>query len=64
MAKIIASALASRRYAGVARRGLCRVAIVALAALFCIRAAAAADDVVLQLHGPAQFEFAGYHAAL
>src|SRR5258708_28505171 len=64
MAKIIASALASRRYAGVARGGGCRVAIVALAALFCIRAAAAADDVVLQLHGPAQFEFAGYYAAL
>ena len=25
---------------------------------------AAADSVVLQLHGPAQFEFAGYYAAL
>jgi ABC-type nitrate/sulfonate/bicarbonate transport system substrate-binding protein len=28
------------------------------------KSAIAADDVVLQLHGPAQFEFAGYYAAL
>src|SRR2546429_8119311 len=27
-------------------------------------AATAAETVVLQLHGPAQFEFAGYYAAL
>jgi ABC-type nitrate/sulfonate/bicarbonate transport system substrate-binding protein len=28
------------------------------------QAASAADKIVLQLHGPAQFEFAGYYAAL
>jgi ABC-type nitrate/sulfonate/bicarbonate transport system substrate-binding protein len=42
------------------------IAVIAtLAALATMVAAArAADKVVLQLHGPAQFEFAGYYAAL
>src|SRR5438105_8935727 len=35
-----------------------------LAAMAGANAAAAADSLVLQLHGPAQFEFAGYYAAL
>ena len=35
-----------------------------LAALAAATAASAADKLVLQLHGPAQFEFAGYYAAL
>jgi ABC-type nitrate/sulfonate/bicarbonate transport system substrate-binding protein len=35
-----------------------------LAALAVAGAASAADQLVLQLHGPAQFEFAGYYAAL
>src|SRR5437773_12407824 len=42
--------------------------LTAAAALFAAVAAAtaasAADKVVLQLHAPAQFEFAGYYAAL
>jgi ABC-type nitrate/sulfonate/bicarbonate transport system substrate-binding protein len=37
---------------------------LALALLGLPRLGAAADSVVLQLHGPAQFEFAGYYAAL
>jgi ABC-type nitrate/sulfonate/bicarbonate transport system substrate-binding protein len=37
---------------------------VALAALTMANAADAADKLVLQLPGPAQFEFAGYYAAL
>jgi ABC-type nitrate/sulfonate/bicarbonate transport system substrate-binding protein len=37
---------------------------LALALLGLPRPGAAADSVVLQLHGPAQFEFAGYYAAL
>src|SRR5690242_12678229 len=36
----------------------------ALAVMGMAHAAAAAEAVVLQLHGPAQFEFAGYYAAL
>jgi len=36
----------------------------ALAALVVAGAASADDKLVLQLHGPAQFEFAGYYAAL
>src|ERR1700739_3621180 len=43
-------------------RILAAAAIVA--ALAMAHAAAAADKLVLQLHGPAQFEFAGYYAAL
>ncbi|MBV9827944.1 MAG: ABC transporter substrate-binding protein [Alphaproteobacteria bacterium] len=40
-------------------------AIAALvAAMVIANAAQAADKLVLQLHGPAQFEFAGYYAAL
>ena len=35
-----------------------------LAALAVASAASAADKLVLQLHGPASFEFAGYYAAL
>jgi len=35
-----------------------------LAAMAAATAATAADKLVLQLHGPAQFEFAGYYAAL
>jgi ABC-type nitrate/sulfonate/bicarbonate transport system substrate-binding protein len=35
-----------------------------LAAMAAAGAASAADKLVLQLHGPAQFEFAGYYAAL
>src|SRR5205823_2487976 len=35
-----------------------------LAAMLAASAANAADKLVLQLHGPAQFEFAGYYAAL
>src|SRR5947208_14325632 len=35
-----------------------------LAALGAAGAASAEDPLVLQLHGPAQFEFAGYYAAL
>ena len=35
-----------------------------LAALVIASAAQAADKLVLQLHGPAQFQFAGYYAAL
>src|ERR1700761_9596769 len=35
-----------------------------LAAMVITNAAAAADKLVLQLHGPATFEFAGYYAAL
>jgi len=35
-----------------------------LAAMAVTSAASAADKLVLQLHGPAQFEFAGYYAAL
>src|SRR6266571_281941 len=42
---------------------LMAVAIV-LGALAVATAAGAADKLVLQLHGPAQFEFAGYYAAL
>src|SRR5216683_4414594 len=38
--------------------------IAMLAALAAANAASAADTLVLQLHGPAQFEFAGYYAAL
>jgi ABC-type nitrate/sulfonate/bicarbonate transport system substrate-binding protein len=39
--------------------------LAALAAMvMAARAASAADKIVLQLHGPAQFEFAGYYAAL
>jgi ABC-type nitrate/sulfonate/bicarbonate transport system substrate-binding protein len=37
---------------------------VALAAVTLVNTAAHADPLVLQLHGPAQFEFAGYYAAL
>jgi ABC-type nitrate/sulfonate/bicarbonate transport system substrate-binding protein len=37
---------------------------VLLAAMAVASAASAADKLVLQLHGPAQFEFAGYYAAL
>jgi ABC-type nitrate/sulfonate/bicarbonate transport system substrate-binding protein len=40
------------------------VAALALALFGLPRPGAAADTVVLQLHGPAQFEFAGYYAAL
>jgi ABC-type nitrate/sulfonate/bicarbonate transport system substrate-binding protein len=39
-------------------------AALALALLGLPQPGAAADTVVLQLHGPAQFEFAGYYAAL
>jgi len=39
-------------------------AALALALIGLPRPGAAADTVVLQLHGPAQFEFAGYYAAL
>ena len=35
-----------------------------LAAMAAANLANAAEKVVLQLHGPAQFEFAGYYAAL
>src|ERR1051326_5020199 len=35
-----------------------------LAAMLAASAAHAADQLTLQLHGPAQFEFAGYYAAL
>ena len=35
-----------------------------LAALAAATAASAADKLVLQLHGPSSFEFAGYYAAL
>ncbi len=35
-----------------------------VAAMVLAHAASAADKLVLQLHGPAQFEFAGYYAAL
>jgi ABC-type nitrate/sulfonate/bicarbonate transport system substrate-binding protein len=39
--------------------------IATLAAMVAVaQAASAADKLVLQLHGPAQFEFAGYYAAL
>ena len=42
--------------------------MMAVAAMLAVMAAAnlasAAETVVLQLHGPAQFEFAGYYAAL
>src|SRR5215831_4041247 len=41
-----------------------RAAWVALALTAASGAASAADKLVLQLHGPAQFEFAGYYAAL
>jgi ABC-type nitrate/sulfonate/bicarbonate transport system substrate-binding protein len=42
-----------------------RIMAAALAALLAGMAhAAAAEKLVLQLHGPAQFEFAGYYAAL
>ena len=37
---------------------------MAVAALLAVDTASAADTVVLQLQGPAQFEFAGYYAAL
>ncbi len=37
---------------------------VVLAALAAAGAASAEEKLVLQLHGPAQFEFAGYYAAL
>ena len=37
---------------------------LALALIGLPRPGAAAEAVVLQLHGPAQFEFAGYYAAL
>src|ERR1700730_18140375 len=40
------------------------VASLALSLCGLPRPGAAADTVVLQLHGPAQFEFAGYYAAL
>lgn len=41
------------------------MAVVAmLAAMAAASAASAADKLVLQLHGPAQFQFAGYYAAL
>ena len=41
------------------------LAVVAmLAAMAAAGAASAADKLVLQLHGPAQFQFAGYYAAL
>src|ERR1700722_20811649 len=39
-------------------------ASLALVLIGAARPAAAADAVVLQLHAPAQFEFAGYYAAL
>jgi ABC-type nitrate/sulfonate/bicarbonate transport system substrate-binding protein len=39
-------------------------AALALALFGLPRPGAAADTIVLQLHGPAQFEFAGYYAAL
>src|SRR5438105_9947157 len=39
-------------------------AFVLCAMLSLARPAVAADPLVLQLHGPAQFEFAGYYAAL
>ena len=38
--------------------------LAALAAMSVANPANAADKIVLQLHGPAQFEFAGYYAAL
>ena len=38
--------------------------LAALAAMMAAHPANAADKLVLQLHGPAQFEFAGYYAAL
>jgi ABC-type nitrate/sulfonate/bicarbonate transport system substrate-binding protein len=40
------------------------VAFALAAALTALAQAAAAEKLVLQLHGPAQFEFAGYYAAL
>jgi ABC-type nitrate/sulfonate/bicarbonate transport system substrate-binding protein len=40
------------------------LAIALAAALAAFAQAAAAEKLVLQLHGPAQFEFAGYYAAL
>src|ERR1700692_2955855 len=41
------------------------MAVAALvAAMAASTTALAADKLVLQLHGPAQFEFAGYYAAL
>jgi ABC-type nitrate/sulfonate/bicarbonate transport system substrate-binding protein len=42
---------------------LLTIAAVVTAVAF-VNAAHAADKLVLQLHGPAQFEFAGYYAAL
>src|SRR4051812_3957769 len=40
------------------------MAIAAMAAMAAVNLANAAEKVVLQLHGPAQFEFAGYYVAL
>ena len=53
----------SAREPGGAMSRLMAVATV-LAAMVVASAASAADKLVLQLHGPAQFEFAGYYAAL
>src|SRR6266542_834158 len=41
-----------------------RMAFAATLALMALAGSAGADPLVLQLHGPAQFEFAGYYAAL
>jgi ABC-type nitrate/sulfonate/bicarbonate transport system substrate-binding protein len=38
--------------------------VVMAGAMLAAASATAADKLVLQLHGPAQFEFAGYYAAL
>src|SRR5260370_35950658 len=51
------------REPGGAMSRLISVAFV-LAALVAAGAASAEEKLVLQLHGPAQFEFAGYYAAL
>ena len=60
MLRVLAAAPRERRASFWHRR----IFAAAIAALACGGTAAAADHVVLQLHGPEQFEFAGYYAAL
>lgn len=60
MSRVMAAAARKRPASGLYRR----IFAAAVAALACSATAGAADKVVLQLHGPEQFEFAGYYAAL
>src|SRR5262245_41971326 len=64
MAKIKASAAMRWGRSGWVRRNFYWAVPLIVAILCWSRAAFAANDIVLQLHGAPQFAFAGYYAAL